>query len=235
MSAAGWVVRRCRRWCGGGFDYRIAYRKADLDRDHWSIVGPTSQEEFEALGRGKRQMLIGAGLTPQGRVLDVGCGTGQLTEALFDYLSPEGLYHGTDIAPQAVAFCQKKFRRPNFFFHQNEMTRLPLADVQFDIVYFGSVFTHMYPQEIGALLTDARRLLGVSGLIIADAFVASEVDPFGGDRGMVVINEAHLLETFARTGLRYEVLHTWPWSPGVCRSIFQLSLAAECGRPVSCW
>jgi SAM-dependent methyltransferase len=71
------LLGRCRAFLGAGFDYRAAYRRADLTRDWWSIVGPATREEHEALGRGKRQQLIDQGMTPDSRVLDVGCGTGQ--------------------------------------------------------------------------------------------------------------------------------------------------------------
>ena len=109
---SGWLARiaatlgRCRTWLRRDFDYQAAYRRADLGRDYWSIVGPASRDEFEALGRGKRQILIDLGLTPSSRVLDVGCGTGQLTEALLDFLSPDGRYCGTDIASEAVSVPQ---------------------------------------------------------------------------------------------------------------------------------
>ncbi len=205
--------RRCHRFLGGGFDYRTAYRKAELDRSYWKIIGADSEAEFEILGRVKRQLLVDLGLTPEGRVLDVGCGTGALTATLADYLSPQGLYHGTDLAAEAVAFCRRKFSRPNFYFHQNELTRLPIAGIHFDFVYFGSVFTHVYPKEIRALLEEAMRLLAPEGLIVADLFVDPDVDRYRGDRGMVVNNEAHLLEMFAATGLRHELSGSWPCAP----------------------
>src|SRR5260221_14539559 len=104
-------------------------------------------------------MLVNLGLTSASSVLDVGCGTGSLTQALFDYLGPQGLYYGTDIGAEAVAFCEKNYRRPNFHFLRNETTRIPIDGKQFDIIVLFSVFTHLYPQEIRAMLEDLRRLL----------------------------------------------------------------------------
>src|SRR5262249_44614789 len=111
VQTVQWVFRRLPAWLRRDFDYRTAYRQADLERDYWSIVGPKTKDEFQDLARGKFQLLLAQGLTPDKRILDVGCGTGQLTEALADYLSPAGLYYGTDIAPEAIAFCRGKFRR----------------------------------------------------------------------------------------------------------------------------
>jgi ubiquinone/menaquinone biosynthesis C-methylase UbiE len=227
---SGWLarivaaLRRCRGWLGGDFDYRAAYRRADLQRDYWSIVGPASRAEFEALGRGKRQVLIDLGLMPSSRVLDVGCGTGQLTEALLDYLGPGGRYCGTDIAPEAITFCRRRFDRRNFVFLLSEMTRLPIAEESFDFVYFGSVFTHLYPREVRDLLFDVKRLLATDGQVIGDVFVGAAPEGFAGNRGMVVFDRTCLVETFRETGLDFRPLRNWTWQPGVERVIYRFVL-----------
>jgi len=217
------ALRHCRKWLGGDFDYRTAYRRADLDRDYWSIVGPTSREEFEALGRGKRQVLIDLGLSPSSRVLDVGCGTGQLTEALLDFLGADGRYCGTDIAPEAIVFCRHRFHRPNFVFLQSEMTRLPIEGECFDFVYFGSVFTHLYPQEVRDLLRDVRRLLAADGQIVGDVFVGTVPDGFAGNRGMVTFDRDHLVAMFRETGLDFAPLRSWNWESGIDRVIYRFT------------
>jgi SAM-dependent methyltransferase len=221
------VRARLRRWRSGPYDYRAAYRKVDLDRDYWSIVGPSTEEEFVRLGQGKRKLLIDLGLRPDSRVLDVGCGTGQLTAALEDYLSPEGSYLGTDIAPEAVAFCRKKFRRPNFRFLANEMTQVPVEQDRFGFVYFGSVFTHLLPREVGAMLREVHRLLETDGRVIADAFLGDIPGGSRGDRARTVIDEALLLKMFAAAGFAHQVVTGWPCEPGVRRSIFLLQAPAE--------
>jgi SAM-dependent methyltransferase len=204
------------------YNYRIAYGKADLEKNHWSIVGAVSAEEWAALGAKKRELLVAHGLTPSSRVLDVGCGTGQLAAALEDYLSPAALYVGTDIAEEAVSSCQKKFQRPNFRFVRNDMTGVPVASEAFDFMFFGSVFTHMYPPEVTAMLRDVGRLLDPQGSIIADAFFSSGIGTWRGNRGMVVIDEGLLLQCFRAAGYVHEVIDDKPWEPGVRRAVFQL-------------
>jgi SAM-dependent methyltransferase len=226
------VVPEKRVWSDR--DYENAWKDADLNEDYWTLTGPASKDEFESLGRTKRQMLVDLGLTPASRVLDVGCGTGSLTQALFDYLGPQGLYYGTDIGAEAVAFCQKKYRRPNFHFLRNDATRIPIDGKQFDIIVLFSVFTHLYPQEIRAMLEDLRRLLDVNGLIIADVFVALDVDKFDGGHGpdaLVAINETHLLETFAPTGLHFTVLDDSAWGTRTRRVLYKIGHAAADSRP----
>lgn len=190
------------------YDYHVTYRQADLNQDYWTIVGPATRQQYEHLGRQKRQTLIELGMTPQSRVLDVGCGTGQLTEALVDYLADEGAYCGTDIVADAVEFCRRKFHRTNFSFVQNEMTRVPIDGRQFDLIYLASVFTHMYPLEIQAMLLDLKRLLAPSGLIMADVFVTPSVATSAGSRSKVEINEDHLKGLFAETGLACQLQGT---------------------------
>lgn len=187
------------------YDYQTTYQTADLDRDYWTVVGPTTKEEYEFLGRFKRQTLLDLGMTEHVRLLDVGCGTGQLAEALQDFLADDGLYFGTDISEEAVAFCRKKFRRPNFLFKKNEMTAVDAGERQFDIIFLGSVFTHMYPDEIGAMLIDLRRWLAPGGQIVADAFVSPEVTVCAGNRSKVEINDAHLMQVFRGSGLHCRV------------------------------
>ena len=69
----------------------------------------------------KLETLREVGLTPDTRILDVGCGTGQLAGPLESFLSDRGLYYGTDIGEEAIAFCRGRFERPNFRFARNEV------------------------------------------------------------------------------------------------------------------
>lgn len=176
----------------GGFDYRRIYTQTDLENNYWSIVGPSSREEYELLGGVKLKHLIDLGLMPRSQILDVGCGTGLLAAALEPFLDEDGCYVGTDLAAEAVSFCAKRFHRSNFSFLQNEMLALPIQNRSFDVIVFYSVFTHMYPKEIESLLAEARRLLAPNGFIFADAFTSAQVDKFEGDRGAVIVNDSQL-------------------------------------------
>jgi SAM-dependent methyltransferase len=191
-------------------DYRRWYSNWDLRRDYWTIVGPATKEEYDQLGVVKRQLLIDLGLTPDAKVLDVGCGTGLLTAALHDFLSDRGLYCGTDISPEAVAFCQSRFHRPNFSFAVSRMTTLPPLRERFHFIVFYSVFTHTYPRETALLLLEANRLLADGGVIFADLFAAPLVDQYAGDRGLIEVNPDHLLRMLEGCGLRAETVLSHP-------------------------
>jgi SAM-dependent methyltransferase len=191
-------------------DYRRWYSTWDLQRDYWTIVGPATKEEYEQLGAVKLRLLIDLGLTPDAKILDVGCGTGLLTAPLHDYLSDRGLYCGADISPDAVAFCRARFPRRNFSFAVSEMTTLPPMAERFHFIVFYSVFTHTYPRETALLMHEANRLLADGGVIFADLFAAPLVDRHAGDRAAVEVNPDYLLRLLDSIGLQAELVQTHP-------------------------
>jgi SAM-dependent methyltransferase len=191
-------------------DYRRWYSTWDLQRDYWTIVGPATKEEYDRLSRVKLQLLIDLGLEPESKVLDVGCGTGLLAAALHDFLNERGQYAGTDISPEAIAFCRSRFRRSNFSFHVSEMTKLPALTAHFDFIVFFSVFTHTYPRETALLLHQASQLLADGGIIFADVFTAPLIDESVGDRGAVEINPDYLMGLLADSGLHAELIDMQP-------------------------
>ncbi|MFO1206722.1 MAG: class I SAM-dependent methyltransferase [Burkholderiales bacterium] len=205
------------------FDYEIMYNTVDLEKDWWTPVGPATRAEYESLGRGKCAQLVALGLGPRSRVLDIGCGTGQLTETLVPILSAEGLYYGTDVAEPAVKFCRAKFPHPRFNFVKNEQTSIPIHGVEFDFVYLGSVFTHMFPCEIALMLRDIRRLMGASGCVVVDAFVSPAIADFVGNRAMIQLNEGNLLAAFRGCGFEVQEIFSADWNKQCRRVIYKLT------------
>jgi ubiquinone/menaquinone biosynthesis C-methylase UbiE len=207
----------------GGFNYHDIYSQADLSRDFWTASGPPSQAEFERLVPIKIQLLKDLGLTPDSRLLDIGCGTGLLATAAERYLSDRGLYYGTDLASEAIDFCKGRYRRPNFHFCVNEMTAVPIDGTQFDMVAFFSVFTHTYPDETALLLAEARRLLAPGGVIFADAFTSPLVAREAGSRYAVECNREHFLKLAALTGLKAEAVMGSAWNGQARREFFKFT------------
>jgi len=201
-------------------DYHKAYATADLSLDYWTVVGPKTKAEFDQLAANKMVHLHEVGVTPDSRILDVGCGTGQLAIPLESYLTDRGCYTGTDIGAEAIPFCRDRFKRPNFRFLQNEMTSLPLANETFDIITYFSVFTHTFPDETALLLAESQRLLAAGGVIIGDVFTSSLVDRCSGNRGMMELNEEHFLRLVQVVGLKAEVLHDWELNPYLRRQVY---------------
>ena len=206
-------------------DYHKNYATADLGRDYWTVVGPKTREEFDRLSGIKLKHLTDLGLTPDSKLLDVGCGTGLLTTAAEGFLSEKGFYYGTDLGKEAIEFCKKRFTRPNFAFARNEMTRIPIDGIAFDMICYYSVFTHTFPDETALLLAESKRLLAPGGVIFADVFTSPLVDRYSGNRGAVEVNEEHLMRLVALVGLKAELVMAGKWQQCGERKFFRFTHA----------
>jgi SAM-dependent methyltransferase len=206
-------------------DYHSVYRTADLTANHWWVVGAYhSREQYERSKQERREMLTRYGLTPDARVLDVGCGTGQMADALAEYLSDRGAYYGTDIGAEAIAFCRRTFARTNFHFAQGGMTMLPFGpgDGPFDLAIFFSVFTHTFVDESALLLAETRRRLAPAGRVVADVITSELCDRGSGHRGEMVVNRDYFLRLAGAVGFAAEEIGRWTWNPFAERIMFAL-------------
>ena len=207
------------------FNYHDIYASADLNKDYWSASGPPSEAEFERLVPIKLKLLTDLGFQPDGKLLDVGCGTGLLATAAERFLTDRGLYWGTDLAKEAVAFCKTRYQRPNFHFAVNGMTSIPVSGIAFDAIAYYSVFTHTYPDETALLLAESKRLLAPGGFIFADMFTSPLVLRHAGSRYAVEVNREMMLRLFALVGLKSEVVMNSPWKGQARREFFKLTHA----------
>ncbi|MBN9518891.1 class I SAM-dependent methyltransferase [bacterium] len=209
-------------------DYHHVFRTADLTANSWWVVGAYhSQDEYQKSSAARRGMLIEQGLTPDSRVLDVGCGTGQMAMALRDYLSDRGAFYGTDIGREAVEFCRRTYTRPNFVFETGGMTTVPFADPAgpFDMAVFFSVFTHTFVDESALLLAECARLLGPKGVVIADVIASPLVARGAGHRGEMWVNRDHFFRLAQAVGFRPWVIATFPWAADAERFMLRLDRA----------
>lgn len=91
------------------------------------------------------------------KVLDVGCGTGLLTEHIADMVGPEGQVVGIDPLPFRIEIAREK-NRPNLRFEVGDAYELEgLRDQTFDAVVMNAVF-HWLPEKTQPLLEAARVL-----------------------------------------------------------------------------
>jgi SAM-dependent methyltransferase len=207
----------------GNFNYHQIYSQSDLSRDFWTASGPGTKAEFDRLVPIKLNLLKDLGLTPDSKLLDIGCGTGLLATAAEGFLSDRGLYYGTDLAKEAVEFCQQHYRRPNFRFCVNGMTDVPIDGIAFDMAVFFSVFTHTYADESAFLLAEAKRLLTPNGVIFADVFTSPLVAREAGSRYAVEVNRQHFLKLVNLVGLKAEVVMSSPWQGKASREFFKFT------------
>lgn len=117
--------------------------------------------EFDAIGILERQLLIQHGLRPDDYVVDVGCGSGRLANALKEYL--HGKYLGLDVVADLVEYARTLVVRPDWRFELVEGFRIPEQDKQVDFVCFFSVFTHLLHEHSYLYLQEAARVLKPGG------------------------------------------------------------------------
>ena len=91
------------------------------------------------------------------KLLDIGCGTGELLREL----SPLGEVFGIDNSPQAIAFCKERGLKNVSL---AEGTSIPFPDNAFDIVLCLDVLEHIENDD--AALKEIRRVVKPGGIII---------------------------------------------------------------------
>jgi ubiquinone/menaquinone biosynthesis C-methylase UbiE len=139
----------------------------------------------------KEQLIKLAGLQPNHRILDVGCGLGRVAVPLTGYLDGSGSYEGFDIVKSAIVWCNKKISSqfPNFQFKhidlKNDLYNLrtsrkaedfvfPYPDKDFDLVLLTSVFTHMVLADVENYLQQIHRVLNKGGICFATFFIMND-------------------------------------------------------------
>jgi ubiquinone/menaquinone biosynthesis C-methylase UbiE len=105
-----------------------------------------------------------AGLKPGMRVVDVGCGPGKTTRALFDVAGPEGMAVGIDIAPHRIAFAKENYSVEGIQFeHRNALK--PLDDLgQFDFIWVRFVLEYHRSRSFD-IVKNLTRILKPGGIL----------------------------------------------------------------------
>jgi SAM-dependent methyltransferase len=93
------------------------------------------------------------------RVLEVGCGSGELCAELFPGGRPE--YHGVDLSAEEVAQARRSL--PGRRFHVASAYELPFAGSSFDLVLACEVLEHL--ERPGQALQELRRVCGAHLLV----------------------------------------------------------------------
>lgn len=193
-----------------------------------------------------------AGLKASDALLDVGCGVGRIARALVPHLS-SGTYRGFDVSKEQVGWCQENItpRRPNFQFEQvdiwnstynregkvsPETFRFPYDTASFDVVFMGSIVTHLLPGSMENYLKETARVLKPQGRafitwFLLDKDIHSRLDDKAvfhfpnevkpgiawaehADRleDALAYDEAHVRAQFANADMPVRAIHYGFWS-----------------------
>lgn len=180
------------------------YDEADMLRrvqagEHRAAIGGL----WDDMGRRQLEFLIGAGLRPQHRLLDVGCGSLRLGAAAIPYLDPER-YFGTDLS-QALMDAgwsrelddAGRLRAPRSHLHQTEDFDFDFLPEPVDVAIAQSVFTHLPLNHLRRCLARLAPRMREGGTFFVTYFeLPSETDRFSplthtGPSGETVVTHDH--------------------------------------------
>jgi len=148
--------------------YYRAVMRSDAARSREGAVGSNTRESWLKIGQLQFDYLLGHGLKPGARMLEIGCGNLRAGRLFIDYLDA-GNYYGLDISPDILLAAQDTVtefglqgKLPHLTLVQ-DMRLAFLPEGQFDVVHAHSVFSHSPIHVIDECLSNIGRLMAPDG------------------------------------------------------------------------
>jgi len=120
-------------------------------------------EDLETVARKLSRGLDDLGVTADEAIVDVGCGTGNLTRALLDKLSQAGRVVAIDISNEMVKRASEKVSDPRVEWHVGDASRVPIDDSSVDRIICFSVWPHF--EDPNAAAEEFKRVLRDRGTL----------------------------------------------------------------------
>ncbi|WP_070197774.1 class I SAM-dependent DNA methyltransferase [Streptomyces oceani] len=164
--ARDWNIRRRTR--GDHVAYYRAVMKSDTSRNPRGAVGTPTEQRWNALGKMQFDYLTGHGLSPDDRMLEIGCGNLRAGHRFIDYLE-SGHYHGVDISPDILLAAQQTLadqglqHKLPYLTIVGDLRLTHLPDDAFDVVHAHSVFSHSPLTVIDECFRHVGRVLAPGG------------------------------------------------------------------------
>jgi SAM-dependent methyltransferase len=136
-----------------------------------------SRQGLWLLNTPHRRILEAARIAANDRVLDFGCGIGNILIALAERIAFTTPPVGTDIAPALIEIGKREVARAGLASRIDlrvaPATRLPFEDQQFDVVLTSHVIKHLDDQALATAFGEVFRVLAPGGRFLLWEFVKS--------------------------------------------------------------
>jgi SAM-dependent methyltransferase len=205
----GWLLLRAR----DHVSYYRAVMASDAARSHEAAVGSKTHQSWLKIGQMQFDYLVGHGLKPGDRMLEIGCGNLRAGRLFIDYLDP-GNYYGVDISPDILLAAQDTITELGLQAKLPHLTLIKdlrlsfLPDRQFTVVHAHSVFSHSPIEVIEECLAHVGRVMA------PDGFFDFTFDRTEGTEHHVLREDFYyrtetLTALAAKHGLRARLMEDW--------------------------
>jgi SAM-dependent methyltransferase len=149
--------------------YYRAVMKSDTARSAEGAVGSHTHESWVQLGQLQFDYLVGHGLKPGDRMLDIGCGNLRAGRLFIDYLEP-GNYYGIDISPDILLAAGETVAKHGLQAKLPHVTLVRdlkfafLPPARFTVVHAHSVFSHSPIDVVDECLANLDRIMTPDGI-----------------------------------------------------------------------
>ncbi|MGC8887510.1 MAG: class I SAM-dependent methyltransferase [Verrucomicrobiia bacterium] len=133
---------------------------------NWDTTGPNIDEVLNRLNQIKARLGFSSGMD----VMEVGCGTGQITGWLIDIVKP-GRVVSVDIAPEMIRIATNK-KIPNANFKVMDICAPIRHRTKYDAVFCFNSFPHF--RDKNAALQNIKKLLKPNGYLLVLHFSGSK-------------------------------------------------------------
>jgi ubiquinone/menaquinone biosynthesis C-methylase UbiE len=123
-------------------------------------------------GANSRMIVEMAKIKPGDKILDAGCGTGDLTLTAENYVGTSGSAYGIDASPEGIDLARKKAKRcdSDAVFEVGFIEKIPYPDATFDVVISRLVIHHLPDDLKRRGIMEIFRVLKPGGLVFLADF-----------------------------------------------------------------
>lgn len=153
-------------------DIYLALTKDNVKSNPEAAVGP--EDLYEEMQEWQINFLTRNGLSPDSKLLDIGCGVLRGGIPMIEFLDDSN-YYGVDISEDALEVANKKVKKHNLgdknpVLIQNQDLKFEepeLSEKKFDFIWAQSVITHLPPKYLSELLENVSSVMSEQGIFYA--------------------------------------------------------------------